>query len=135
MRHAEISVYNGLIAFDFVRRSIGDLDAMPGGLGNRTLDLLQRQGKVGISREITGHILKAIDDDIRSRLERTKNFLGARNDNIATDHQIGTAGSHADGVDIFGSIGDTDMAVDGTTLLREPGHGQGIALVTEGLGR
>ena len=55
-------------------------------------------------------------------LKALRTFLGARHNHVATDDEIGAAGRHADGVNVFRPVGDTDVAVDRPALLREAGH-------------
>ena len=72
-----------------------------GGRRDRALDAFKRQGEIGIAREIARHEFEAVDDDVRARLERAEDFFAARHDHIATDHEIGAAGSDTDRVNVL----------------------------------
>ena len=48
--------------------------------------------------------------------------LGAGDDEIAAEHQIGFAGGDADGVDVVRRGGEAHVAVHGAALLGETGH-------------
>ena len=58
----------------------------------------------------------------RARLDGRQHLLGAGDDEVAAEHEVGLAGRDADGVDVLGSRGDADMAEDRAALLREAGH-------------
>src|SRR5439155_17314767 len=50
-----------------------------------------------------------------------QHLLVAGHHDVAAQHQLGTVGRDADGVDVFGLLRDAQVAVDGAALLRETG--------------
>ena len=55
-------------------------------------------------------------------LDRGEHLLGAGDDEIAAEHEIGLARGDANGVDVGWRVADLNMAVNGAALLREAGH-------------
>ena len=51
-----------------------------------------------------------------------RHFFGARNNDVATNHEVRAAGGDTNGVNFLGRVGDADMAVNGAAFLREAGH-------------
>ena len=87
---------------------------------------LMRSGverKIRIVREVARKNFRRVDD--KSCLVAAhggEHFLGAGDDEVAAEHQIGFAGGDSDGVNILGLCANLDMAVDGAAFLREARH-------------
>src|SRR5262245_14128539 len=87
------------------------------------LETLRRQRKIGVAREIARQKFRGIHDNPRnSSFHRAKYFLGADNDNVSTQNQVGAARCDAYGMNIRRRIGDANMARDRAALLRQTCH-------------
>ena len=97
--------------------------ARPPAVPDGALEALGRQRIVGIAGEVARQEFGGIDDDAGvARFDGAQHFLGAGDDAVAAEHEIGAAGGDADGVNFFRRIGDADVAVHRAALLREAGH-------------
>ena len=105
-------------------RGVDEMRLVAAGIGDDgPLQPLGRQREIGIAGEFAGQKLGGVDDHLgRAVLDRRKHLARAGDHDVAAEHQIGAPGRDADRVDVFGLLGEADVAEHRAALLREPGH-------------
>ena len=87
------------------------------------LDALTRQREIGVAGEVAGIDFRRVHEHAGLVfLDRRQHLLGARDDEIAAEHEIGLARGDADRMHVLRRIADLHVAIDRAALLREAGH-------------
>ena len=108
----------------------------PAAADDGALDARGGQREIGVAGEIARQELGGVDDETgRAAAHGGEHLLGAGDDEVAAEHEIGIARRDPDRVDVLLALREAHMAVDRAALLGEAGHVDHAAALVLEMGR